>query len=299
MRACRTTSASVPGSKGTGVINGIGDAAFELRAPKAAGAETLRLHAARGNDAGYHTCGMTSAASRAALASPDSKSRYVRRLFSTIADRYDLITVLLSYGQDRRWKRRRRRALSGAGPDTARARPRVRHRRHCVCGGRPRRARRGPRRHAPDAAARAAESAGRGRALRDRRHDGAAVRGRRFDVVTTGYGIRNVPDIAGAIAEMRRVLKPGGTLLSLDFNRPLNPLVRGVYLTYLTAVGSTLGFVLHRDPDTYRYIPESIRRYPGRRRGQRDDPARRVLVERAPAGARRADGDPSREKIGP
>jgi ubiquinone/menaquinone biosynthesis C-methylase UbiE len=62
---------------------------------------------------------------------------------------------------------------------------------------------------------------------------------------------------------MRRVLKPGGTLLSLDFNRPLNPIVGGVYLTYLTAVGSTLGFVLHRDPDTYRYIPESIRRYPG------------------------------------
>jgi demethylmenaquinone methyltransferase/2-methoxy-6-polyprenyl-1,4-benzoquinol methylase len=36
-----------------------------------------------------------------------------------------------------------------------------------------------------------------------------------------------------------------------------------VYLTYLTVVGSTLGFLLHRDPDTYRYIPESIRRYPG------------------------------------
>ena len=41
-----------------------------------------------------------------ALDSPDGKSRYVRRLFSTIADRYDFITVLLSYGQDRRWKRR-------------------------------------------------------------------------------------------------------------------------------------------------------------------------------------------------
>ena len=41
-----------------------------------------------------------------ALDSPDDKSRYVRRLFSTIADRYDFITVLLSYGQDRRWKRR-------------------------------------------------------------------------------------------------------------------------------------------------------------------------------------------------
>ena len=42
-----------------------------------------------------------------------------------------------------------------------------------------------------------------------------------------------------------------------------NPVVRAVYLTYLTAVGSSLGFVLHGDPDTYRYIPESIKRYPG------------------------------------
>src|SRR5258706_6216953 len=52
---------------------------------------------------------------REALAAPDSKSRYVRRLFSTIAERYDLITRLLSYGQDRRWKARVV-ALSGARP---------------------------------------------------------------------------------------------------------------------------------------------------------------------------------------
>jgi ubiquinone/menaquinone biosynthesis C-methylase UbiE len=54
-------------------------------------------------------------------------------------------------------------------------------------------------------------------------------------------------------------------MCSLDFNRPESSIVRGVYLTYLTMVGSSLGWVLHRDPDTYRYIPESIRRYPGAR----------------------------------
>jgi ubiquinone/menaquinone biosynthesis C-methylase UbiE len=59
------------------------------------------------------------------------------------------------------------------------------------------------------------------------------------------------------------VLKPGGVFVSLDFNKPPNLIVRAVYLTYLTIVGSTLGFILHGDPDTYRYIPESIRRYPG------------------------------------
>ncbi len=84
-----------------------------------------------------------------------------------------------------------------------------------------------------------------------------------FDLVTTGYGLRNVPDLDGALDEIRRVLKPGGLFLSLDFDRPPNPLLRTVYLAYLTVTGSLLGFVLHGDPDTYRYIAESLRRYPG------------------------------------
>jgi demethylmenaquinone methyltransferase/2-methoxy-6-polyprenyl-1,4-benzoquinol methylase len=84
-----------------------------------------------------------------------------------------------------------------------------------------------------------------------------------FAAVTTGYGLRNVPELAGALAEIRRVLAPGGRLLSLDFDRPTNAAIRGVYLTYLNVVGSALGLLLHRDGDTYRYIPESIERYPG------------------------------------
>ena len=86
---------------------------------------------------------------------------------------------------------------------------------------------------------------------------------RSFTVVTIGYGLRNVPDLQRSLREIRRVLAPQGRVLSLDFNRPSNPLVRGVYLLYLTVVGSALGYVLHRDPNTYRYIPESIRTYPG------------------------------------
>ena len=54
-----------------------------------------------------------------AIATPDGKRRYVRKLFATIADRYDLITVLLSYGQDQRWKRR---LVNLAGPGARRAR---------------------------------------------------------------------------------------------------------------------------------------------------------------------------------
>jgi demethylmenaquinone methyltransferase/2-methoxy-6-polyprenyl-1,4-benzoquinol methylase len=84
-----------------------------------------------------------------------------------------------------------------------------------------------------------------------------------FDVATTGYGLRNVPDLHRALREIHDTLGPTGTMCSLDFNRPDWFPLRAVYLAYLTIVGSALGFVLHGDPDTYRYIPESIRRYPG------------------------------------
>jgi demethylmenaquinone methyltransferase / 2-methoxy-6-polyprenyl-1,4-benzoquinol methylase len=197
---------------------------------------------------------------RAALAAPDTKGRYVRRLFSTIADRYDLITRLLSYGQDRRWKARVV-ALSAARPGLRAL--------DLACGTGD---------IAIALAARGANVVGlditpRMLQLARTKHTSARFvtgdmlalpfRDEAFDVVTTGYGLRNVPDLSRAIGEMRRVLKPGGVLLSLDFDRPANPIVRAVYLAYLTIVGSALGLILHRDPDTYRYIPESIRRYPG------------------------------------
>lgn len=198
-----------------------------------------------------------------AFDSPDTKSRYVRRLFSTIADRYDLITGLLSYGQDRRWKRR----LVSLVP----IRPGVRVL-DLACG--------------TGDITYALSDAGAGSVglditprmveiARGKRPSGSGPEflvgdmmalpfaDATFDVVTTGYGIRNVPAIAGALAETARVLRPGGVFLSLDFDRPSNPLLRVIYLGYLTVVGSTLGLVLHGDPDTYRYIPESIRRYPG------------------------------------
>jgi demethylmenaquinone methyltransferase / 2-methoxy-6-polyprenyl-1,4-benzoquinol methylase len=202
---------------------------------------------------------------RASLSSPDAKGRYVRRLFSTIADRYDLITVLLSYGQDQRWKRK----LSAL----AEIRPGVRAL-DLACGTGDiayALSAHGATTTALDITPRMLQIAA---AKRPRLDQPGWVAGDmmalpfasgRFDVVTTGYGIRNVPILQAAIAEIHRVLKPGGLFLSLDFNRPSNGFVRLVYLTYLTIVGSTLGLALHGDPDTYRYIPESIRRYPGAR----------------------------------
>jgi ubiquinone/menaquinone biosynthesis methyltransferase len=204
---------------------------------------------------------------RVALATPATKGRYVRRLFATIADRYDFITIVLSCGQDRRWKRRLARLAAVTAEDRVLD----------LATG------------TGDIAWQLAPDAGRvvGLDLTPRMIELAAAKVRSagpsirapaflvgdmvalpfpdssFDVVTTGYGVRNVPDAAAALGEIYRVLKPGGRMLSLDFNRPANRVVRAVYLAYLTAVGAGLGLLLHRDPDTYRYIPESIRGYPG------------------------------------
>ena len=199
---------------------------------------------------------------RTAIATPDGKRRYVRGLFATIADRYDVITVALSYGRDRHWKERLV-ALARITPDDEVL--------DLACGtgdilfAAACRARRAT---GLDLTVRMLQLA----AAKPSRPRATLVAGdmlalpfggSRFTVVTVGYGLRNVPDIALAIDEIHRVLAPGGRLLSLDFNRPANPVVRAAYLSYLTIVGSALGLLLHGDPDTYRYIAESIRQYPG------------------------------------
>jgi demethylmenaquinone methyltransferase/2-methoxy-6-polyprenyl-1,4-benzoquinol methylase len=198
---------------------------------------------------------------RGEISTPAGKQRYVRRLFATIADRYDFITVFLSYGPDRRWKRRLI-ALARIAPDDAVL--------DVACGtGDLLFAAGGARRTVgldvtirmqPLARTRAATRAP---LLVQGDMESLPFASERFTVVTTGYGLRNVPDLAAALAELHRVIAPGGRLLSLDFNRPASRVVRAVYHAYLTLVGATLGLALHGDPDTYRYIPESIRLYPG------------------------------------
>ncbi|MEO8070433.1 MAG: ubiquinone/menaquinone biosynthesis methyltransferase [Acidobacteriota bacterium] len=211
-----------------------------------------------------------------AFVTPEAKHRYTRRLFATIADRYDVITRLLSFGQDQRWKRQLI-DLAGISASTSVL--------DLACG-------------TGDLAFLAADrgatvtaldftprmiALGRAKVRQRATPDAAShspgavtwvvgdmgdlpIADSSVDVVTTGYGLRNVPDLGRALSEIYRVLRPGhGVLCSLDFNRPERTAIRAVYLGYLTVVGSTLGWALHRDPDTYRYIPASIRRYPGAR----------------------------------
>jgi demethylmenaquinone methyltransferase/2-methoxy-6-polyprenyl-1,4-benzoquinol methylase len=84
---------------------------------------------------------------------------------------------------------------------------------------------------------------------------------RSFDCVTIGFGLRNVTDKAAALASMRRVLRPGGRLLVLEFSKP-RPEIRAAYDAYSFGVLPRLGGIVTGDAASYRYLAESIRVHP-------------------------------------
>jgi demethylmenaquinone methyltransferase / 2-methoxy-6-polyprenyl-1,4-benzoquinol methylase len=185
--------------------------------------------------------------------------RLMREMFHIVAPRYDFITRAFSYGMDKRWKR--------AGVERAglSKRPRVLD---LACGT-------GDfselvLQHRPEAATVAADLTERMlRLARDRGVRGVvcADAGRLpfpdgcFDGVFVGYGLRNFGDLRVSLAEIERVTKPGGLLVSLDFFLPATPFLRSLYLGYLYIQGFFWGLVLHRRPDVYTYIPDSLRSF--------------------------------------
>jgi demethylmenaquinone methyltransferase/2-methoxy-6-polyprenyl-1,4-benzoquinol methylase len=196
------------------------------------------------------------------------RAERVNALFSGIATRYDLINDLQSFGLHRLWKRRLVRlalardgklaldlccgtgdvalALGRAGMDVVGmdfSEPMLSVAEHKLAGSR----RRG------------------GSPLQVRFIRGDAQQipfpGDSFDVVTISYGLRNLADWEAGLREMRRVLRPGGRLLVLDFGKPRNPLWRAIYFGYLKYFVPLLGRWYCGDPDTHGYILESLMPY--------------------------------------
>lgn len=193
------------------------------------------------------------------------KDQRVRRMFGAIAHRYDLNNRLHSFGRDQAWRRRAVRlcrvrptddvldaacgtgdlaeAFADAGPAS-------------VCG--------------VDFTARMLQYAR--RKARRRRAAGAAAPTYRladvmtlpfadasFDVVSIAFGIRNVADPSKALREFRRVLRPGGRLVILEFSQPDNPVLRAVNGLYCEHVMPVTATLLAGDRSgAYRYLPRSV-----------------------------------------
>jgi demethylmenaquinone methyltransferase/2-methoxy-6-polyprenyl-1,4-benzoquinol methylase len=199
--------------------------------------------------------------------SPDrQRAEKVHQLFATIARRYDLLNDIMSAGLHRRWKRRlvSRAALQHRAPRDQPMRVL-----DLCCGTGDialRFARSGARVVGADFTAEMLQVA------QSRRHRPPVAwiradalqlpfRDNSFDVVSVGYGLRNLADCAAGLREIRRVLRPGGALLSLDFGKPQNRLLRWLYFGYLRTALPLLGRLYCGDPDTHGYILVSLQHY--------------------------------------
>jgi demethylmenaquinone methyltransferase/2-methoxy-6-polyprenyl-1,4-benzoquinol methylase len=203
---------------------------------------------------------------RAAAAGGARKRAYVRRMFSEIAPRYDLLNHLLSLGIDKRWRARAIRALewrrepAGVYLDlcagTLDVSAQLSHQRgfgglvigadfaepmlRCGAGKAP--------------AERVAPVVGDALDLpiRDRSVAGAIV----------AFGIRNLSDLDAGLREVARTLKPGARFVILEFSTPRVPIVRTVYRMYFHHLLPAVGRVVSGHPTAYRYLPDSVDRFP-------------------------------------
>jgi demethylmenaquinone methyltransferase/2-methoxy-6-polyprenyl-1,4-benzoquinol methylase len=202
------------------------------------------------------------------LATPESKRACNSELFTLIAPEYDRITPLLSFFGDRRWKRILVQSLPLFGKPVIV---------DFACG-------------TGDLtgllAARFADGHVTGaditlpmlRLAKGRLCDRAGKPGfsqsdmcfspfktESADIVTGGYALRNAPDLAVFLRELHRILRPGGIAGFLDFSRSANSLVGQLQLSLLGLWGGLFGLLLHRRPEVYGYIAESLRLFPDRK----------------------------------
>jgi demethylmenaquinone methyltransferase/2-methoxy-6-polyprenyl-1,4-benzoquinol methylase len=88
------------------------------------------------------------------------------------------------------------------------------------------------------------------------------VRDASLDLVTVAFGFRNLANYEAGLTEMRRVLRPGGMAAILEFTTPPNALFGAVYHLYCRRILPIIGGLISGSPDAYRYLPESVRKFP-------------------------------------
>jgi len=196
----------------------------------------------------------------------EQRARKVNDLFARIARRYDFLNDLLSFGLHRSWKRR----VVGL----ARVAPGVRALDLC-CGTGDiafSLARGGAQTTGLDFSAEMlAVAAGRQLKNPQAAANPQFLQGdaqqlpfpeNAFDVVTVGYGLRNLTSWERGLDEMARVAKPGARLIVLDFGKPPNALWRTIYFTHLRLSVPVIGLLFCGNAQAYAYILESLKHYP-------------------------------------
>jgi demethylmenaquinone methyltransferase/2-methoxy-6-polyprenyl-1,4-benzoquinol methylase len=188
----------------------------------------------------------------------------VREMFSRIATRYDLLNHVLSANVDKRWRRivatKLREKLSGKEPrvlDVACGTGDLSLTLFEITGARVV----GTDFCRPMLAIAAGKTSGQvplieGDALR------LPFRSGSFDAVTIAFGLRNLSSVENGLAELCRVLKPGGWVAVLEFSRPSNAIVRACYGLYFRNVLPVLGGVVSGSLSAYAYLPASVQKFP-------------------------------------
>jgi len=199
----------------------------------------------------------------------EQRAARVNELFTRIAARYDLINDLQSFGLHRFWKRRLLKE----------ARPKTGERALDLCCGTGdialRLAEKGAEVTGLDFSERMLEIARQRQAKTSRnRAQIQFIRGdaqdisfadSSFDIITIGYGLRNLSSWGRGLQEMQRVARPGGRIVALEFGKPENPVWRAIYQSYLRLFSPALGLVFCGNAAAYSYILESLKKYPAQR----------------------------------
>src|SRR5438093_5796637 len=195
---------------------------------------------------------------------PDS--RRVQEMFAAIAHRYDFLNHFLSVSIDRRW---RRLAVRKVAELTESAKPIL-----CldVCSGTGDLALALNRALGCDVIASDfchpmlshARAKFGGRPVRNVEADTLSLpfADKSFDALTIAFGLRNLEDPLRGLTEMRRVLRPGGAMVILEFSKPVVPVLNQVFDFYFRYIVPKIGGLISGDGTAYEYLPDSVRRFP-------------------------------------
>lgn len=198
---------------------------------------------------------------------PKSKEQFVHQVFESIAPKYDFMNDLLSFRRHKAWRKFTMKAMNVRPGQSA----------IDVCCG------------TCDWTIQLAKASGTGEIIgldfsgnmlevgsakiRECGLDGRIrlIRGNamdlpfeddRFDYATIGFALRNVPDIRRVLKEMRRVVKPGGAVVSLELSKPTRQPLKSVYFFYFRKVLPLLGKLIAKRYEQYKWLPESLESFP-------------------------------------